>query len=107
MSEPRRIFARLGEREVHMCGDYVAVVWNLTSTDERHETAGESVTRTTWRRNGKPYIDALFVRDMDDEHPWEEEDHPLKGGMSGSFARQIASELLAAADYLASLKEEA
>ena len=43
----------------------------------------------------------------DDEHPWEEEDHPLKGGMSGSFARQIASELLAAADYLASLKEEA
>lgn len=103
--EPKVVVYHLAEREVHMVGDYVGVCWNTKKVRQQKSIIENGVTYHAEVkkvvREGRPYIDFLYLRK--DEFAGEvyaDKDSPVEGGISAKFARQIAAELLVAADYL-------
>ncbi len=90
----------LPEKEVHMVGDYVGVVWNTRDvTTKTVDPQGRRVTTTERVRTGTPYIDFLDIRE-DDGEPFENDDDPVSGGLTMKQAAKIAQELLLAVEYL-------
>ena len=91
----------LDEKEVHMMGDYVGVVWNTRDvTTKTIDAQGRHITTTEGVRNGSPpYIDFLRIRDADSD-PYEDDDSPVSGGLTLKEAAKIAQELLLAVEYL-------
>ena len=90
----------LPEKEVHMLGDYVGVVWNTTR--KKKTIRGEDgLTYEAYApvRSGEPYIEFLDIR-TDDADVWEDEDSPVDGGLSGEEALQVSQELAFAVEYL-------
>jgi hypothetical protein len=92
----------LAEKEVHMVGDYVGVVW---PTKEQKKALpgydGLIYHAPVNVRSGDPYIDFLTIRkdDRRDEF-YEDEDSPADGGLSMDTAKQMAEELLRAVEYI-------
>jgi len=96
----------LPEKEVHMLGDYVGIVWNTKRTKKtlRGED-GLTYTAVVPVRDGQPYIDFLLIRGVDDTDPqeseaWEDEDSPVDGGLDAQQALQVSRELALAVEYL-------
>ena len=92
----------LQEKEVHMLGDYVGVVWN-TVRKKKTLRGEDGLTYEAYApdRNGNPYIDFLWIREAEpDGEIWEDEDSPVDGGLSGEEALQGSQELVLAVEYL-------
>ena len=90
----------LENKEVHMFGDYVAVVWNCEQ--EKRTLKGEDgiIYRADVPvRNGTPYIDFISLQ-HDGEEVYEDDDSPVDGGLNAGQALQVAQELELAARYL-------
>ena len=100
----------LDEKEVHMMGDYVGVVWptekvkkKLKGDDGLTYTAEISVRKTdAIYGDTYPYIDFLDIRE--DSHEagefYEDDDSPVIGGIDVKQAMQIAQELASAIHYI-------
>lgn len=90
---------QLSEKEVHMVGDCVGVVWN-TRREKRILTLEDGVKYRAEIpvREGEPYIDFFTIRESDGEF-YEDDDSPVQGGLDCKFAEQIAEELRAAIEY--------
>ena len=91
----------LDEKEVHMIGNYVGVVWNVTK--KQKTIKGED--GVTYRaevpvRDGDPYIDFISIREYDNDTPVEDEDSPVEGGLNTKAAAQIITELYDAISYI-------
>ncbi|MDO8673080.1 MAG: hypothetical protein Q7O66_16855 [Dehalococcoidia bacterium] len=105
MNEAEVTIYHLDEKEVHMVGDYVGVVWN--TTELRKELIGPD--GLTYRakvkaRDGKPYIDFVWIRG-EGKDAWEDDDSPVAGGFGGKTALQVSKELALAVEYLARVEE--
>lgn len=94
----------LDEKEVHMIGEYVGVVWSVTK--KQKTIKGED--GVTYRaevpvRDGDPYIDFISIREDNypngDTETYEDEDSPVQGGLSVSTAAKIAVEIHEAIQY--------
>ena len=94
------------EREVLMMGDYVAVCWNGHYIEKSVPSLPmHKITVQKWQRaRFKPYIDFVWLREDPDGNPYEDEDTPVAGGIGVDVARQVASELVKAAEYIEALK---
>ena len=91
----------LDEKEVHLMGSYVGVVWNTLL--EKKQIKG--VDGITYRaevpvRSGEPYIDFITVREYENDTPVEDEDSPVQGGLNTKAAAQIITELYDAISYI-------
>ena len=97
----------LDEKEVHLMGSYVGVVWN--THPERRQIKGED--GLTYRaevpvRSGDPYIDFISIREYDNDTPVEDEDSPVQGGLSVDAAARVAIELTEAIEYIKRVSKE-
>ena len=90
----------LGEREIHMLGDYVGVVWN-TKLQRKTFWGEDGLEYVAWlpARDGKPYIDFLWIRELDGE-VFDDDDSPVDGGIDAEMALQVSKELQLAVEYL-------
>lgn len=92
------------EQEFHRIGEHVSVVWNIKRvTMERmidgKRFHGESLERDTGLCGG-PYISFASVL-KDSQGEWyRDDDDTARGGIDAKAARQVADELLEAANYL-------
>ena len=90
----------LDEKEVHMFGDYVGVVWPTRDvTTKSVDAEGNRVTTTKRVRASSPYIDFLWIRETDGE-VYEDDDSPVSGGLALKQAAKVVQELLLAIEYL-------
>lgn len=106
MDEP--VIYQLGEKEVHMMRGEdstikgsIGVVWNCK--DEVKTLKGEDgleYKATVPVRDGKPYIDCLSITKWDDGEYLEDEDSPIRGGITPIFAAVLIEELQWAIDYI-------
>lgn len=97
-NETTRIYKLEEEgREIHLPSgnQTVAIVWDLT---ER-----EIGTTKEYIRSSYPYIDFVSIRGKEGGY-YEDEDSPVAGGLSITFARTIALELERACQYLEKLQ---
>jgi hypothetical protein len=87
-------------REVHMMGDSVAVCWN-TKDKQTTEIKDGGWTRTINEiiRTSEPYIDFVWMREMDGMW-YEDDDSPVAGGLSLRTAKAVRDELSLAIEYL-------
>ena len=90
----------LAEREVHMIGESVGVVWN-TIRKKKTIKGDDGLTYEAYTavRNGDPYIDFVWIRERDGE-VWEDDDSPVDGGLGGEEALKLSQELVLAVEYL-------
>lgn len=106
MSNQNTIVPTNGHREVMMMGQYVAVCWpghyEFEKIDECYSTEKWQRSHNKWHPYG--YIDFVWLREDPDGGFYEDEDSPVEGGLDPDVARQIAAELIKAADYIESLK---
>ncbi len=93
-------------REVHMIGNMVAVCWNtqeerrtLTGPDGATYEAAVQVRCAECLEQGKPYIDFVTIR-HDESGFYEDEDSPIRGGISQETALQLMKELQDAIEYM-------
>ena len=94
----------LGEREIHMVSDSVAVVWNTRSVRRTIQDSGKSYEVTDQVRDKtKPYIDFVWIQEGADGEVWEDKDSPADGGLSIKEAQNLADGLLRAIEYMKSL----
>ena len=97
----------LEEKEAHMFGDMVGVVWNTSIEKKRLQDAGGTTyTAEVPVRKGKPYIDFLWIREEDTDSPYEDEDSPISGGISLKVAAKLSNELNDAISYLRKIESE-
>jgi hypothetical protein len=97
----------LEEKEVHMLGDYVGVVWNTKRRKKqmKNEEDGLTYEAVVAVRDGAPYIDFPYIREDEHDHTfYEDEDGLIDGGISAQTATQVAGELVTAVEYLTKLK---
>ena len=93
------------EREIHMIGDSVAVVWNTKPDKKTLVKDGVKYTAQVRVRAGNPYIDFVTVREYrgnDGPDFVEDDNSPIEGGLSAADATAISKELTAAVEYLKS-----
>ena len=89
----------LSEKEVHMVGEVVGVVWNTKTMKKRLiGDDGLEYKAEVQVREGNPYIDFFNIRE-DNEEFYEDEDSPVDGGLDASFAEKVAYEILEAVKY--------
>lgn len=96
-------------RILHLFEDCVAVAWNTREQKEKSVVDGKTITKTWREPTGLPYIDFVSVRNWNDdeeERIWEDEDSPVEGGMSLSYAKHIYRVLGIAIEYLEKLKDD-
>lgn len=93
-------------RELHMMGEVVAVCWNTKTEIVTRSIEGVEYSGQKRVRVGAPYIDFVALREDHGER-YEDDDSPASGGLSAAYARQLAAELLSAADYIESLETRA
>lgn len=97
--EPKIVI--LDEKEVHLMGSYVGVVWNV----EKKQKTIKGEDGMTYRgeiavRTGEPYIDFITIREDGEGEPFEDEDSPVQGGLDTKAAAQIITELYDAISYI-------
>ena len=90
------------EREIHMVGESVAVVWNTKPDKKTIEQNGVKFTAQIRVRSGDPYIDFVSIREYGKGEFVEDEDSPAAGGLSVRRAEELSKELAAAVEYLKS-----
>ncbi len=94
----------LEEREVHMVGDCVGVVWNTKRQKKQSQQAnGQPFTIIAPERDGEPYIDFVGTMEDDDEGIYEDDETAITHGMDSETALRVAKELVLAVEYLQSL----
>lgn len=106
MNEP--VIYQLDEKEVHMMrGENsiikgsIGVVWNCKDVVKILKGEdGIEYKATVPVRNGKPYIDFLSIREYTKGEYLEDEDSPIRGGISPEFAAILIEELQWAIDYI-------
>ena len=91
----------LDEKEVHLMGTYVGVIWNV----EKKQKTIKGEDGVTYRgeiavRTGGPYIDFITIREDGEGEPFEDEDSPVAGGLNTKAAAQIITELYDAISYI-------
>lgn len=94
------------EKEIHMMGDFVGVVWALRERSylvNPNDPQNKSMY-TKVERVGKPYISFPVIRD-DYDPPFLDEDKSIAGGLSKEQSAQVARELLMAVEYLEQIGE--
>ena len=102
------------EKDVHMMGDYVGVVWGIKKV-KKTIYAGDGVTYAAevWERKPDspitqyPYIDFLDIREDSMGDFYADDDSPVQGGLSVKSAMQVAKELAEAVHYIQSKGWEA
>ena len=93
------------EKEAHMLGDCVGVVWN-TKLKKKTLKGEDGLTYTAVVpvRDGQPYIDFLWIHESEhddgDGEVWEDEDSPVDGGLNAEEALHVSRELALAVEYL-------
>lgn len=104
--KPTAIYV-FSEREVHMMGDKkygVCVAWNMKNQIKTlKDDQGTVYTASVPARSGEPYIDFTAIRNADGD-AFEDEDSPVRGGISPEFALKLAVDLQAAVEYLKELQ---
>lgn len=87
-------------KEAHILGEYVGVVWN-TKRQKKTIKGEDGLEYVAYMpvRDGEPYIDFLWIREMDGE-VFEDEDCPVDGGLSAKEALKVSKELVLAVEYL-------
>jgi hypothetical protein len=99
----------IDNKEIHLMGEYVAVVYNLETRKETKSFEKDGLTYTanlqTKVRKGDPYIDFVNIKEDNDGSFWDDEDITV-GNMDIECARDVANELLLAAEYLEKLLEK-
>lgn len=92
---------QLSEKEVHMVGDVVGVVWRTeTKTKQITGEDGLKYRAEVPVRDGEPYISFFNIREDRDGEFYEHDDSPVDGGISAEYAKKVADELLLAIEYL-------
>jgi|SRR3990172_4918823 len=87
----------LNEKEVHMFGDYVGVVWNLRIQRQKFKGEDGLIHISESKVRGKPYIDFIIISQEGNKDPWEE---PYEGGLYLNDAIKVSKELKEAIRYL-------
>jgi len=96
----------LPEKEVHILGKYVGIVWNTVNKKKTlKDASGFIYVAYVPLRNGNPYIDFLWIREIDGEM-FEDENSPVDGGLNAEQALQVSRELALAVEYLKTVSEE-
>ena len=93
------------EKEVHMVGDYVGVVWNTVQQKKTMKDASGLVyTAYAPLRHGEPYIDFVSIRhSRDNDEVREDEDSPVDGGLGLEKSIRLSEELTLAIEYLSTI----
>lgn len=95
----------IDDYEIHMLGEVVAVKWQLKTTKTKEVMPdGSHVTTERSSRRGPPYIDFVQMRQDRDGTWYEDDDSPVSGGISETYAQQLVQELQQAITYLAEKK---
>ena len=93
----------LGDKEIHMMGQYVGVCWNLSKATKQVQVQGETFSRQVKHRTGKAYIDFVSIRETRTGEFYQDDDCPVDGGLNLQEAIVIKQELEAAIEYLSNL----
>ena len=102
---------RIEDREYHMVHEYLAVVVPLYLDRETKTIDKDGITYSatveTWRHKitVKPFIKEVDVRwDSERNEHYLDDDDPIDNHWTAAEAREIAAELIDAADYLDKLE---
>jgi len=109
MSEQKPVIT--GSREVLMMGDYVGVCWNggYVKKDIYPAPVEKYCVMKVWQREPTrwspgAYIDFVWLVEDPDGEPYERDDSSIAGGLDTTkAARQVAAELIKAAEYIEAL----
>ncbi len=91
----------LGEKDVHMCGNHVAVVWDITKAERSGSEDKQNHENEKIRiRTGKPYIAFTTIRKTSAGKFEEDSAAPVKGTASLEIACEIMQDLWDAIAHL-------